>query len=83
MVGIVGVGRRILLVLGTFVLINIVLDVHFPGGVHLMESRDDVFSKGFVSPHGDKCVAEEVKSSARMITLNDPEYESLYLTSLS
>lgn len=48
-----------------------------------MESRDDVFSKGFVSPHGDKCVAEEVKSSARMITLNDPEYESLYLTSLS
>lgn len=63
--------------------IEIIFDVHFPGGVSLMESVDDISGEGLVASHGDKGVAEEVVFAASIIALYDPECMSCYLTSFS
>ena len=71
--GVVGVGRRVLLVLGAFISVNIVFDIHLPGRVGLVESGDDVPSERFVAPHGDESIAEEVVFSSGVIALDDSE----------
>jgi hypothetical protein len=63
--------------------IEVIFNVHFPGGVVLMKAMDDVACEGFVSSHGNKGVAEEVVFAASIVALDDPKYGCEYLTSLS
>lgn len=63
--------------------VKIVFDVHFPGGISLLQAVDDVLGEGFITPHGDKGIAEEIVLSSGVISFDDPGCGKDYLTYLS
>jgi hypothetical protein len=53
--------------------VEVVLDVHLPGGVLVLELLDEVLGEGLAAIDGDECVAEEVELSASVVALDDSE----------
>ena len=49
----------------------VVLDIHFPGGMRLLKSLDEVACDVLVAPDGNKGITEEVESSSCVITFDD------------
>ena len=72
----VGVG------LGIPFAIVVVLDVHLPGGVVLLEVGNDLVGEVLVAPHSHESVAEEVEFPASVVALDDPGFRQEYLTYL-
>ena len=68
--------------LGVPFAVVVVLDVHLPGGMVLLELGNDLVGEGLVSPHCDEGVAEEVEFPAGVVTLDDSGWGQEYLTYL-
>ena len=68
--------------LGVPFAVMVVLDVHLPGGMVLLEVGNNLVGKVLVSPHCDEGVAEEVEFPAGVVALDDSGWGEEYLTYL-